>query len=170
MRKVLFVTVLVLLAVPSIFAQSVTSANAANNVQVTVTKQCTIGTFNLIFPNYDPFGGAVTQNAAISVTCTKGTVATVTMGAGANASGAQRRMQRGATGEFLNYEVYLDAARTTVWNATNVKSGTSSSKNSAVALAFGANAADNNAYGEVAGNQDVTPGVYNDTLQATVNF
>ena len=170
MRKALFVTVLILLAVPSIFAQSATTVNPANNVSVTVSKQCTIATFALAFPAYDPFGAAVTQTAPIAVTCTKGTVATVTMGAGANASGAVRRMQRGATGEYLTYEVYLDAAMTTVWDATNVKSGTATSKNSAVPLAFGANPSDNNAYGRVAAGQDITPGTYNDTLQATVNF
>ena len=172
MRKALFVTVLILIAVPSIFAQSVTTLNPADNVSVTVSKQCSIATFALAFPAYNPFGAAVTQTAPISVTCTKGTAVTVTMGAGANASGAVRRMLRPASvpAEYLTYEVYLDAAMTTVWDATNVKGGTSSSKNTPVNLAFGANPTDNNAYGRVAAGQDITPGSYYDTLQATVNF
>jgi spore coat protein U-like protein len=170
MRKALLVTVLVLIAVPSMFAQAVTTVNPANNVNVTVSEQCSIATFGLAFPAYDPFGAAVTQTAPISVTCTKGTVATVTMGTGANASGAVRRMLDTVSGDFLTYEVYLDAAMTTVWNTVNTKGGTAASKNTPVSLRFGVEPVDNNAYGRVAANQDVTPGTYNDTLQATVNF
>ena len=63
---------------------------------------------------------------------------------------------------YLSYELYSDAARTTVWNtgAGLYNPGAAPSK---VARNF-------TVYGRVTSNQDVPAGSYNDTVVATVNF
>jgi spore coat protein U-like protein len=63
--------------------------------------------------------------------------------------------------DFLTYEIYTTAARTTVWNATNTVSYASATM-AATGLPV---------YGRVPFGQDATVGAsYTDTITATVNF
>jgi spore coat protein U-like protein len=103
----------------------------------------------------------------VSINCTRGTSGVISLNLGSNAVGAVRRMQdTGAAGNFLTYEIYSDATRTTVWNAAGtVTLGPSVSKNTALSAT---------AYGRIAAGQDALAGAaglnYQDTIVATVTF
>jgi spore coat protein U-like protein len=93
------------------------------------------------------------------VACTKGAAPSITLGAGANASGSTRQLAFGS--ERLTYELFSNSGRTTVWNSTNVLTpGAAPSKA----------ARDFSVYGRIASGQDVSAGSYTDTVVATVNF
>jgi spore coat protein U-like protein len=161
-RTVLFLS-LSLIVATSAFAGSASTTNT-NNITASVSAKCTIGAFSIAFGSYDPFAAApLDQNGTVSITCTKATSGTVSFDLGVNASGAIRRMQdTGATGNYLDYEVYTDAGHTTVWNAVNtVVLGPAVSKNTALTAT---------AYGRVAAGQDAAVLNYQDTLVATVTF
>jgi spore coat protein U-like protein len=142
------------------------TATATLTVQASVNQQCTISNATLNFGSYDP----VAANAAtdldaqtnISVACTKGSTGVwVGLGLGSNASGTVRRM--GSAGNFLNYELYSNAGRTTVWSntlATGVNYTPVTSK-AATNLVV---------YGRVPQAQDANVGAYTDSVVATINF
>ena len=165
-KPLLVVTTIGVLVVSS--DSSVVAGSATANLQVstTVSANCTITTATVAFPAYDPI---VTHSAAnddgtgtVTITCTKGTAATIGLGLGANASGSQMRM-KDATTDYLNYALYQDSGRATVWG------------NSGAGLLSPVAAPDKNprtftVYGRIPSAQDVPAGSYTDTVVATVNF
>lgn len=137
------------------------------STSATVIAKCTVTSPTpLDFGVYDP---VVTNNVnpddvapnALSVSCTRGAPGvTITLDLGKNASGSTRYMSDGAS-HLLHYEIYTTSARTTVWNATNSVSYSSTSL-AAHALPV---------YGRIPGGQDAyTAASYTDTITATVNF
>lgn len=95
------------------------SATGTLTVTATVSSSCTIANATLGFGPYTP-GSHQSGNAAFSVTCTLDAPFGVAMGAGAHGSGTgasvTRKMSNGTT--FLNYQLYTNAAETTVWGTT----------------------------------------------------
>jgi spore coat protein U-like protein len=144
---------------------SAATATANLGVSATVTNNCTISTAALAFGSYDPVVAHASTNldgtGTVTVACTKGASSTIGLGLGSNAAGSVRRMTDGSS-NYLTYELYSDASRTTVWNtaAGLYNPGVAPSK---VARNF-------TVYGRVVSNQDVPAGSYNDTVVATVNF
>jgi spore coat protein U-like protein len=135
-------------------------------VTATVGANCTISTTAVAFPAYDPIVTNASANddgtGSVIVTCTRGTAATIGLGLGANASGSQMRM-KDATTDYLNYALYQDSGRATVWG------------NSGAGLLSPVAAPDKNprtftVYGRIPSAQDVPAGSYTDTVVATVNF
>ncbi len=135
-------------------------------ITATISAECTVSTVSITFGAYDP----VVTNAAtpldstgtVNVYCTTGTLATISLDLGSHFTGTTRRMLSGAA-NFMNYEIYKDAARTIVWNSTNTNSGTSTSKTIPINNGF-------IAYGRVPAGQDIPAGGYNDTVLVTVNY
>jgi len=165
--KLLFVLVTVgVLAVSSDSRVEAASATSNLNVTASVGANCTISTATVAFPAYDPVVANASTNddgtGSVIITCTRGTAATIGLGLGANASGSQRRM-KDATTDYLNYELYQDAGRATVWGTTGA------------GLLSPVAAPDKNprtftVYGRIPSAQDVPAGSYSDTVVATVNF
>lgn len=173
MRKLMFVALITLIAAPMAFAATATVPN--NQIQANVAKNCTIAWGTLNFGAYDPLaanaaaGSNLTNSATtITVTCTKKTPFTVGLSDGANpvAVGGQRRMLNGSyAGEYLNYELYLDNAFSTRWDAL---AGTNFWT---VAAASGVATPNTHVvYGSVPKGQDAAEGSFLDTVTATVNF
>ena len=143
-----------------------TTTTVTFDVTANVLSECTVSAFAMNFGTYEP----VVANAAtpldststINVYCTKGTSGNVTLDNGSNFSGGARRM-KSAGGVFLTYEVYKDPSRSTIWNAVNINSATSTSKNTALGGGF-------IAYGRIPSAQDVPATSYSDTLQSVVNY
>ena len=110
-------------------------------------------------------GAALDGTGAISVTCTSGTpwAAAADAGAGTGATLATRKMANGA--DLLDYALYSDSARTTIWgdaaDASTVKisgTGNGSAQSSTI-------------YGTVLANQTSLPsGAYADTVTVTVSY
>ena len=91
------------------------TATATFQVTANVQTQCTVGAVDLAFGAVDPLAGNVDQTTTVTVRCTKNTPYTVGLSAGttAGATLAQRLMANGA--DIMNYNLYTDAPRTTVW-------------------------------------------------------
>jgi spore coat protein U-like protein len=150
------------------FGSTASAATATANLGVgaTVANNCTISTAPLAFGSYDPVVANASANldgtGTVIVACTKGATATVGLGLGSNASGAVRRMTDGSS-NYLNYELYQDAGRSTVWSDAGAGLYSPGAAPSKTARNF-------TVYGRVTSNQDVPAGSYNDTVVATVNF
>jgi spore coat protein U-like protein len=142
------------------------TATANLAISATVPTNCTITGGTVAFGAYDPLvTNATTEldgTGTFTMSCTKGTAATVSLGLGSNASGSTRNMKITPTGtDLLTYELYTSSARTTVWNATNTMAYTSTSKATVNTMTV---------YGKVLPGQDVSAGSYADTVVATITF
>jgi spore coat protein U-like protein len=92
-----------------------------------VQLSCEVTTTALSFGNYDPIAAhaasALTGTGGLTVTCTDSLPATVTLdqglypAAGSTDAAPLRRMSDGA-GHSLSYQLYQDAALSTVWGNT----------------------------------------------------
>lgn len=130
--------------------------------------RCTWNATNPVaFGAYDVFSGTPNDaNGSVSFNCKGVGRATVTIDLSTGGSGtyAVRSMTRAGL-ETLDYNVYLNAARTQIWG--NATGGT---------LHYGPVAPPNNVnvlvniYGRIPAGQNKSPGNYTDTITATINF
>ena len=128
------------------------------NAQIQIQAQCVVNS-----PNTLDFGaqGLLNNNVDASmdftVECTNGVGYTIALDNGANASGTTNRMTNGS--EFVSYETYQDAARSTVWDASNTVTSTGTGDPQTFTV-----------YGRVP--PQTTPGVgtYTDTVTISVTY
>lgn len=159
-----------LLAGAPIAVQAGTST-ATLSVSIVITASCTINPATLVFASTagtSLIATAVNGSSTVSVTCTSGSPYSIAMDNGANASGGQRRMASGAN--FLNYNLYVDAAHTLSWStAINPTSCTTSGD---CYLGTGNGSAQSiNIYGVVPTTATAPPpGTYTDTVTMTITF
>lgn len=148
------------------------SATANLTVQATVDANCTISTTAVDFGSYDPIVTNLTTDleapagGKVTLLCTNGASATITLGQGANAdSGSttanpERRLKHG-TADYLSYTLYSDAGLSAEWGDTAptgvAHTGTGAS-------------ADFDVYGVIPQGQNKPVGTYTDTVLATVTF
>jgi spore coat protein U-like protein len=149
---------LALVAMPAA-AQS----TAQLTISATVVKNCTVDTASISLGNYDPlvanYSAAATPTGTVTVRCTKNTAYSIGLDNGGNFSAGERRM-KSATNEFLNYDLYQDAAFATPWTTAQPVTGTSTSRAPLGITVFA----------RIPGGQDVSQGTYTDVVTATVNF
>lgn len=141
-------------------AQSATDSTTFA-VTATVLSTCGVAASPLAFGNY-----AMTQTDAttsLAVTCTNGTTYTVSLGvgAGSGASVASRKLT-GPSSQTLNYSLYQDFARTTVWGHT-IGTDTVGGTGSGVAQTW-------SIYGRIPGAQGAGAGAYTDTITVTLTY
>lgn len=142
------------------------TATANVTVSASVTNNCSISGGSLSFGDYDPLVTNATNpkdgSGTFTVACTKGAAGvTIDLGQGQNYS-TGRRMIAGA--ETVNYQLYSDSGRTTVWGST------SGGATVAVTAPTSKAPVTYTVYGRITGGQDVAAGTYGDTVVATVNF
>ena len=126
---------------------------------------CSITAVGVSFGTYDVFGasprdstGSVTYNC-LSVL---GTI-TIDLSRGGAPTFSPRQMQK--SGEVLGYNLYLDAARMTIWG--NATSGTSHYGPVNPPLLTNVTVT---IFGRIPAGQDASAGSYTDTVVATINF
>src|SRR5437763_8256035 len=118
----------------------------------------TITVTTLAFGNYDVYAATPLDSAGtISYSCPPPATPAVDISAGGSGSFSPRRMRQTAGTDTLAYNVYVDAARTTVWGSTPVP--VTQGNNQTVQF-----------YGRIFALQDVSVGAYTDTLVVTFNF
>jgi spore coat protein U-like protein len=148
------------------FPASAATTTSSLAVDATVTANCSVSTTAVSFGSVNVLSGTnADATGGLSVTCTSGTAwsASADAGAGTGATLATRKMASGAN--LLNYALYTDSARTTVWGdaattATVKYSGTGTGAAQA-----------NTIYGRVASGQTSVPaGSYADTVTVTVTY
>jgi spore coat protein U-like protein len=148
-----------------------TTGTTSFNVTATVVNNCTIGSTNLAFGNYDPTSAtAVTATGTVTAKCTKGDAVSVGLNQGLNpapgstAAVPARQMVLGAN--LLPYHIYIANVGTTEWGTGTVGTNEPAAQTSAsvnTALTF-------TTYGSLPAGADVLAGSYSDTVIATVTF
>lgn len=143
------------------------SSSAIPYISATVKSDCRIDTvsdldFGTVFQTLDQ---NVDSTAIITITCTgahswPGGGYQVMLGDGLHASGEQRRMQ-GPGGAFLDYGLYMDAARTERWGDT-AQTGVSQNGNGQPQQL--------RVYGRVPPQAVSAAGNYSDTVVVTVSY
>jgi spore coat protein U-like protein len=150
----------VLLAV----AGAAQSATKSTTFQVTanVTQNCVISAAPLAFAAFNGTND-LANSAPITVYCTSGTAFDVGLNGGLNFSAGLRRMA-GAGSDYLSYNLYTTNAYSTVWDTTNVVSGTGAGMTTAQTLTV---------YGRLLASDNsgaVGAGSYADTVTATITY
>jgi spore coat protein U-like protein len=152
---------------PLAFAAPAAAQPPSLGVSANVTKNCIVSAAPLAFGGVDvTTGSAVDGTADLTVRCTSGTEwsAMAGPGTGAGATVAVRRMTDAAN-NTLDYALYTDPGRTTVWGGGEeeagdpiIGEGTGSDQLATV-------------YGRVLGGQAGRPsGSYADTVQITLSY
>jgi spore coat protein U-like protein len=159
-----------LLAGAPVAVQAGTST-ATLSVSIVITASCTINPATLVFASTagtSLITTAVNGSSTVSVTCTSGSPYSIAMDNGANASGSRRRMISG--GNFLNYNLYVDAAHTQPWS-TAINSTTCTTSGDCFLGTGNGSAQSVNIYGVVPTTATAPPsGTYTDTVTMTVTF
>ncbi len=129
-------------------------------VTATVSAACVVSTTPVAFGVYNPTAGTVLDGSGkVSVLCTNGTNYSVSLDGGGQADVLGRAMSNGA--DFLQYQLYSDAARVAVWGTTGGELVNATGTGLLV---------DHTVYGRVAASQNVTQGSYTDTVNVTVTY
>ena len=148
-----------LLAAP----HQVDAATATTTIAVTATvpAACTVAATALAFGTYNS-ASAVNASSTVTVTCVSSTAYTSDLDAGRNGAlnGASTTRSMAAGAARLNYNLYQDAALSTVW-ATGTGSNVAGTANLAQTTTV---------YGNVPSGQTSTPGSYTDTVNVTVTY
>lgn len=127
----------------------------------TARAACTVSAAPVAFGAYPPFAAAPTDSTGtVTVHCTPAANVVIALSTGGSGTYSSRQMSHGAA--RLNYQLYSNAARTTVWG--NGTGGT---------VTVSARVAGNQrftTFGQIPALQGVTPGAYLDTITVTVTF
>ena len=129
----------------------------------TVLSACQVSATSIDFGNTSSLTSTIDSAGAVTVTCTNGAPYKIALsyGTGAGAgTGGRRYMKSGAT--QIEYNIYKDAARTSIWGDslginTNDSTGTSGNQTFT-------------AYGRVLSQTTPAPGIYSDSIVVTVNY
>jgi spore coat protein U-like protein len=164
LRHTLLIALLALSAATSALAEG--QATVKMEVTAIVTPNCRMTLTPLNFGSYDPLGANGSQEldatAAVTLTCTRDSVATIAIDQGQNpASSLSRHLISGD--QRLGYELYRDAARTQTWST-----GTNALRY--VSTGGITTSSELMVYGRIPPGQEVAAGSYNDVVTATVNF
>jgi spore coat protein U-like protein len=130
--------------------------------------QCTMNSTPINFGNYDVFSSMpLDAVGTITVNCSRDVVrATVTLNQGLYGTFNPRRMKRSGGTDLLNYNVYTDVARTTIFG--DGTGGTSRVRPRRPPGPPAPWSTTINMYSRIPPSQNVSVGTYSDTLTATV--
>jgi spore coat protein U-like protein len=125
---------------------------------------CTISTSSVSFGTYNVFNTPpLDTTGSITFNCTDNANITIKLDKGGAATFNPRRMLNGSV--QLNYNLYTDAARTTIWGdgsgGTSYYSNPSTPQDQNVSVTV---------YGRIPARQDVSAGSYTNAVVATVSW
>lgn len=133
---------------------------------------CSLASGNLAFGTYDVFSPAsLDSSAALVVTCRRAggpANSTLAIAIGPSASSgaiASRRLQTAGGANFLGYNLFRDATRTTVWGNT---AGVDTLVQSISVPNHGSVQVSATIFGRIPAGQDVRMGIYSDSVTITV--
>jgi len=127
---------------------------------------CTITTTAVSFGSYNVFAGSADDGTGqITYRCTgpRPPLVTIHLDKGGSPSFTPRQMRKGS--EALNYNLYLDSTRSTIWGdgtgGTQVYSQANPPNGRNILLSV---------FGRIPASQDVSAGAYSATVTATIFF
>ena len=127
---------------------------------------CTITTTSVSFGSYNVFAGSADDGTGqITYRCTnpRPPMVTIQLDKGGSPSFSPRQMRRGS--ETLNYNLYLDSTRSTIWGDGTGGTQTYSRSNPPVGQNINLSV-----FGRIPAGQDVSAGTYSATVTATIFF
>ena len=129
---------------------------------------CSVAASGVAFGNYDPLANTnADSSGSVSVTCTGSTSVTYSIAASAGTGTYSTRQQMSGS-HALDYNVFIDNSRTTVWG--DGSQGTSLISGNMTATSTGTTQT-STVYGRVfSGQQTARVGSYSDTLTVTVTY
>lgn len=124
--------------------------------------QCTVTATNINFGNYDVASNTnLTSSGTITVSCRNDRNVVIAFGQSANGGINPRRMKHSFLNDFLNYNIYQDAATSIIWgdgsNGTSPMIVNRIPRNRTFTY-----------YGVIFAGQDISAGTYTDSLIVTV--
>ena len=131
----------------------------------TAEAACTISTTAVSFGTYNVFSGSPNDaTGQVTFRCSPPlpSLVTIQLDKGGSSSFNPRQMRQGT--ETLNYNLYLDSTRTTIWG-----DGTGGTQ-TYTQTSPPASAQNANIYGRIPAAQDVSAGTYSATVTATIFF
>ena len=140
-----------------------TTTTTTFTVQLTITATCIINSASTLnFGSQGVLTANVDQTSTIQVQCTNTTPYNIGLdaGIGSGATVAVRKMTSG--GVTINYSLYSNAGRTTVWGNT-IGTDTVASTGNGASQAF-------TVYGRVPAQTTPAPATYTDTITVTVTY
>ena len=156
---------LVMATVTAVAAPS--PATTTLNVSANVASNCLVTAAPLAFTDYDA-SAAVDGSANLSVRCSNATLYTIKLGGGLHGNIGQRLL-RSAGGSVLEYNLFTNAGRGTVWGDTT---GTNTVGGTGRGMSIN-NANTHTVFGTIVNsvaNQDVPVGLYTDAVAVTVEY
>jgi spore coat protein U-like protein len=135
--------------------------NTTLPVTANIQASCTVSALTVAFGTYDPTADS-DQNGSITIQCTKGTVATISLDEGGGAAG--RQMAHQSLADTLTYELYSNAPGGAVWGSGNggpTVSYTATTSAPSTLTVFGR---------IPLGQNNAAVGNYSDTVGVTVTF
>jgi spore coat protein U-like protein len=142
------------------------AATAVLVVGAAAEAACTISTTAVNFGTYNVFAGSPDDGAGqITYRCTASQppLVTIQLDKGGAPSFSPRQMRRGT--ETLNYNLYLDSTRSTIWGDGTGGSQTYTRANPPLGQNINLSV-----YGRIPASQDVSAGAYSATVTATIFF
>jgi spore coat protein U-like protein len=153
---------------------------ATVTIHATVAPTCSISATSLEFNNYDPTSTTdKLGTGTVTLTCVKGSQPTISLTAGLNPNGAQRRMINAVTSDLLNYDLFkptaanpaIDLPNTACVGTENQPWGLDVPSRLHPPIAPTADPLTYNICGVIPkGQLTVGTGDYNDTVTAEINF
>ena len=158
MQRPLIVRALVRTAiVAAVWLMCPSTASAQSSCTISVTS-IAFGTYNVFTTTADDSTGTITYRcnaAAANIS--------ISLSDGSSSTFSPRTLRKGS--EVLQYNLYRNAARTTIWGdgtgGTSVYTSANPANNSNVNVTI---------YGRIPAQQDVSAGSYTDTVSAVINF
>src|SRR3990167_5258534 len=105
------------------------SATTPMNITATVVPNCRFAgsATPISFGDYGPQNkGPLDATSTVQLRCVKGSSVSIAINNGLNPVGPQRRMSDGQN-NYIDYQIYSDASRSTIWNTTSTFNYTASS-------------------------------------------
>ena len=153
--------ILAILAAALVAAPASAGASDSMTLRAVVTRGCNVNALPMMFGTIAWFLPDANTQTSILVDCTPNTAFTVAIDNGENYNGQRRMARIGAgLGNFLDYEIYRNAARTQRWgNTAGQTVGGTTPANGRVTLT---------AYGRATG--FIVSGPFQDTVTVTITF
>jgi len=152
-----------LLGAPTCASLTASGGTFVFSTSATVLNNCNISATNLNFGAAGLLSSALKANASITAQCTNGDAYRIALNGGTTANVAARQMARTGGGGAVNYQLYVDAGLTTAWGdgtaGTTQATGTGTGNSQILTV-----------YGVVPAQTTPAPGVYTDTITATISF
>jgi spore coat protein U-like protein len=146
------------------FAQLAASENLT--VTATVKATCAVSTAPITFSDYDPIADSGrTNDAALTITCTKGKEATIGLSNGGNFDATAGRRMKDAGSNYIAYDLFKTSAA-----APGDRFGSVGAERVGYTGVGKAPDSTVRVYGVIAAGQDAADGTYTDTIVVDITF